>query len=92
VLGPVFAKAGPDTDGKYQFIGGDEHIGICDSRFAELLCYSRLERPTKNTKTGHRFVNAEDKLVFNYVVRKVGVKWRCITPATPTTCRSNQSP
>jgi hypothetical protein len=37
VLEPVFAKAGPDTEGEYQFIGGDEHIGICDSRFAELL-------------------------------------------------------
>jgi hypothetical protein len=65
MLGPVFAKAGPDTGGKYQFIGGDEHVGICDSRFAELLCYIRLERPTKNTKTGHRFVTAEDKLIFN---------------------------
>jgi hypothetical protein len=51
---------------KYQFIGGDGHIGICDSRFAELLCYNHLERSTKNTKTGHRFVTAEDKLVFNY--------------------------
>jgi hypothetical protein len=94
MLGPVFAKGvGPDTEGKYQYIGGDEHVGICDSRFAELLCYNynRLERPTKNTKTGHRFVPAEKKLVFN-AVRKVRVKWRCSTPATPTTCRSNQSP
>ena len=66
MLGPVFAKVGPDTEGKYQYIGGDEHVGICDSRFAELLCYNRLERSTKNTKTGHRFVTAEDKLVFNY--------------------------
>jgi hypothetical protein len=62
----VFAKVGPDTGGKYQFIGGDEHIGICDSRFAELLCYNRLERSTKNTKTGHCFVTAGGKLVFNY--------------------------
>jgi hypothetical protein len=36
MLGPVFAKVGSDTGGKYQFIGGDEDIGICDSRFAEL--------------------------------------------------------
>ena len=41
MLGPVFAKAGPDTEGEYQYIGGDEHVGICDSRFAELLCYNR---------------------------------------------------
>jgi hypothetical protein len=60
------AVLGPDTEGRYQFIGGDGHVGICDSRFAELRCYHRLERSTKNAKTGHRFVTAEDKLVFNY--------------------------
>ena len=73
MLGPVFVKIGPDTNGDYHFIGGDEHVGICDSRFAELVCYNRLERTTKNAKTGHRFVTAEDQLVLNHGKDSVSV-------------------
>ena len=62
VVGPVFAKIGPGTNDTYHYVGGDEHVGICDARFAELVCHNRLERTTKNAKTGHRFVTAEDQL------------------------------
>jgi hypothetical protein len=68
MLGPIFVKIGPDTNGDFHYIGGDrdEHVGICDSRFAELVCCDRLERTTKNAKTGHRrLVTAEDQLVLN---------------------------
>jgi hypothetical protein len=70
MLGPVCVKIGPDTNGDYHYIGGDERTwaAICDSRFAELVCYAynRLERTTKNAKTGHRFVTAEDQFVLNH--------------------------
>jgi hypothetical protein len=48
-------------------------VGICDSRFAELVCYNRLERTTKNAKTGHRFVTAEDQFVLNHGKDNVNV-------------------
>jgi hypothetical protein len=72
VVGPVFAKIGPDTNGIYHYVGGDEHVGICDARFAELVYHNRLEHTTKNAKTGHRFVTAEDQLILNYGMAGLG--------------------
>jgi hypothetical protein len=66
MLGPAFFKVGPDEHGAYSFFGGDEHVGICDARFAELVCYNRFERTVTDVKTGDRFVTADDKLVINY--------------------------
>jgi hypothetical protein len=37
------------------------------------VCYNRLERTTKNAKTGHRFVTAEDQLVLNHGEARVSV-------------------
>jgi hypothetical protein len=70
MLGPVYMKIGPDNHGEYTYVGGDQHIGICDSRFAELACYNRFERNVSNVKTGHKFVTADDELHSAFEQRK----------------------
>jgi hypothetical protein len=83
------------TNSTYHHVGGDEHVGICDARFAELVCHNRLERTIKNAKTGHRFVTAEDQLVVNcgmYGIRRMGVSWRCSILAMHTSSPCNLSP
>jgi hypothetical protein len=61
-MGPVVFKVRRE-DGSYEYIGGDDHNGINDDRYAELICHHRLERTINNVKTGHQFNTAQDKLV-----------------------------